>query len=83
MSLAKRVAQEMKEKLGGIVGYSVRFDEVTSRETMIKYLTDGMLLRECLIDSSLAGYVTHQPFVNMDYVLLCSTRFPSCMFTAS
>lgn len=58
MSLAKRVAQEMNEKLGGVVGYSVRFDEMTSRHTMIKYLTDGMLLRELLSDQDLSRYST-------------------------
>ena len=56
MSLAKRVAQEMNEKLGGTVGYSVRFDEMTSKDTMIKYLTDGMLLRELLSDQKLTMY---------------------------
>ena len=58
MSLAKRVAQEMNEKLGGVVGYSVRFDEMTSKDTMIKYLTDGMLLRELLSDPNLSRYST-------------------------
>jgi HrpA-like RNA helicase len=56
MSLAKRVAQEMNEKLGGVVGYSVRFEEMTSKDTMIKYLTDGMLLRELLSDQNLTKY---------------------------
>lgn len=58
MSLAKRVAQEMNEKLGGVVGYSVRFEEMTSKDTMIKYLTDGMLLRELLSDQNLTKYST-------------------------
>lgn len=58
MSLAKRVAQEMNEKLGGVVGYSVRFEEMTSKDTMIKYLTDGMLLRELLSDPTLSRYTT-------------------------
>ena len=38
------------------VGYTIRFEDVTSQETVIKYMTDGMLLRECLIDSDLKQY---------------------------
>jgi len=58
MSLAKRVADEMGVKLGGKVGYSVRFDDLSGPETLIKFVTDGMLLRECLSDSSLSRYST-------------------------
>ena len=45
MSVAKRVSQEMGQELGGLVGYSIRFEDVTSSETKIKYMTDGILLR--------------------------------------
>jgi ATP-dependent RNA helicase DHX8/PRP22 len=38
------------------VGYTIRFEDCTSPETIIKYMTDGMLLRECLIDADLNGY---------------------------
>ena len=38
------------------VGYTIRFEDCTSNETVIKYMTDGMLLRECLIDPDLKGY---------------------------
>ena len=38
------------------VGYTIRFEDCTSPETVIKYMTDGMLLRECLIDSDLKQY---------------------------
>ena len=38
------------------VGYTIRFEDVTSQETLIKYMTDGMLLRECLIDGDLKQY---------------------------
>jgi len=38
------------------VGYSIRFDDCTSPSTRIKYMTDGMLLRECLIDPLLKRY---------------------------
>ena len=56
MSVAKRVSEEFGCKLGAEVGYSIRFEDCTSPETMIKYMTDGMLLRECLIDSNLSQY---------------------------
>lgn len=38
------------------VGYTIRFEDCTSPETVIKYMTDGMLLRECLIDPDLGQY---------------------------
>lgn len=38
------------------VGYTIRFEDCTSPETLIKYMTDGMLLRECLIDLDLMSY---------------------------
>ena len=53
MSVAKRVSEEMGVELGQEVGYQIRFEDVTSSKTIIKYMTDGMLLRECLIDSAL------------------------------
>lgn len=58
MSLAKRVSDEMGTKLGGLVGYNVRFDEMTSAETRIKFVTDGMLLRELISDQKLSRYST-------------------------
>jgi ATP-dependent RNA helicase DHX8/PRP22 len=56
MSVAKRVAEEFGCRLGQEVGYSIRFEDVTSPETVIKYMTDGMLLRECLVDTELTRY---------------------------
>ncbi len=38
------------------VGYAIRFEDCTSSETVIKYMTDGMLLRECLLDDTLSAY---------------------------
>jgi len=49
-SVAKRVAEEMDVRLGHEVGYSIRFEDMTSPKTIIKYMTDGMMLRECLVD---------------------------------
>jgi HrpA-like RNA helicase len=56
MSVARRVAEECGEPLGGTVGYAIRFEEVTSERTMIKYMTDGILLREVLMDNYLRRY---------------------------
>ncbi|TPP63485.1 DEAH (Asp-Glu-Ala-His) box polypeptide 16 [Fasciola gigantica] len=56
MSVAARVAQEMSVKLGGDVGYSIRFEDCTSDRTVIKYMTDGMLLREFLTEPDLGAY---------------------------
>ena len=56
MSVAARVAQEMDVKLGHEVGYSIRFEDCTSDRTVIKYMTDGMLLREFLGEPDLASY---------------------------
>src|SRR5437762_2957335 len=51
-----RVADEMRCKLGEDVGYSIRFEDVTSSKTRIKFLTDGLLLREALVDPLLSRY---------------------------
>uniref|UniRef100_A0A1B6EKN4 RNA helicase n=1 Tax=Cuerna arida TaxID=1464854 RepID=A0A1B6EKN4_9HEMI len=56
MSVAKRVAEEFGCRLGQEVGYTIRFEDCTSPETVIKYMTDGMLLRECLVDLDLKSY---------------------------
>lgn len=56
MSVAQRVAQEMNVQLGKEVGYSIRFEDNTSKETVIKYMTDGILLRESLSDPDLEKY---------------------------
>ncbi|XP_011270099.1 hypothetical protein CAOG_08518, partial [Capsaspora owczarzaki ATCC 30864] len=56
MSVAKRVADEMGVKIGSTVGYSIRFEDCTSDETVIKYMTDGILLRESLHDSDMEKY---------------------------
>lgn len=56
MSVAKRVAEEVGCRLGQDVGYTIRFEDCTSPETKIKYMTDGMLQRECLIDPLCSQY---------------------------
>ncbi|XP_034963144.2 pre-mRNA-splicing factor ATP-dependent RNA helicase DHX16 isoform X2 [Zootoca vivipara] len=56
MSVAARVSQEMGVKLGNEVGYSIRFEDCTSERTVLKYMTDGMLLREFLTEPDLSSY---------------------------
>ncbi|XP_041482789.1 ATP-dependent RNA helicase DHX33-like [Lytechinus variegatus] len=56
ISISTRVADEMGCELGTQVGYCVRFDDATSEQTKIKYMTDGMLLREAILDPRLSRY---------------------------
>ena len=65
LQLATRVAEEKDVILGQDVGYTVRFDDVTDDETKIKFMTDGILLREFLTDPLLSKY-------RFDYCFLSS-----------
>ncbi|KAI5289572.1 DEAH-box ATP-dependent RNA helicase prp22 [Ascosphaera aggregata] len=56
VSVAKRVAEEVGCELGAEVGYTIRFEDCTSPETKIKYMTDGILQREILMDPNLRKY---------------------------
>jgi pre-mRNA-splicing factor ATP-dependent RNA helicase DHX16 len=56
MSVAARVAEEMGVKVGNEVGYAIRFEDATSDKTVLKYMTDGMLLRELLTEPDLSQY---------------------------
>lgn len=56
MSVAARVAEEMGVRLGRECGYSIRFEDKTSDDTVVKYMTDGMLLREFLTEPDLSQY---------------------------
>jgi pre-mRNA-splicing factor ATP-dependent RNA helicase DHX16 len=74
-SVATRVADEVGCKLGGYVGYSVRFDDKSSDKTQVKYLTDGMLVREAMSDPLLSKYSVvmvdeaHERTINTDVLL--------------
>lgn len=59
VSIARRVAQEQGVKPGKLVGYCVRFEDCTSSHTKIKYLTDGMMVREAMTDEILSDYSVH------------------------
>ncbi|CAR30761.1 hypothetical protein ZYGR_0P00630 [Zygosaccharomyces rouxii] len=56
MSVAQRVAEELDVNLGEEVGYSIRFENKVSNKTILKYMTDGMLLREAMEDHDLKRY---------------------------
>ena len=56
ITIAQRVSQEMNDEVGNKVGYCVRFEDCTSSLTKIKYMTDGMLVRESIGDKLLLKY---------------------------
>ena len=56
MSVSKRVSEELDVELGEEVGYSIRFEDMTGTKTVLKYMTDGMLLREAMADPLLERY---------------------------
>ena len=72
MSVAKRVSEEFGCRLGEEVGYAIRFEDCTSKDTIIKYMTDGMLLREVLLKETLHDYSViildeaHERTINTD-----------------
>ena len=74
-SVATRVADELNCVLGKQVGYKVRFNDVTSRNTYIKVMTDGILLSEIRSDRYLLAYDTviideaHERSLNIDFLL--------------
>ncbi|EPS72232.1 hypothetical protein M569_02527, partial [Genlisea aurea] len=75
VSLARRVAQELDVELGNEVGYGIRFEDRHSKSTVIKYVTDGVLLRESLSDPMLSKYSViildeaHERSLNTDILL--------------
>jgi len=56
MTVAKRVSEEYGTRLGNEIGYSIRFDDCTSTKTRLRYMTDGVLLREATTDPKLSNY---------------------------
>jgi len=75
ITIAHRIASELKENLGLSVGYKIRFRDRSSPETFIKILTDGMLLAETQSDPFLDAYDTliideaHERSLNIDFLL--------------
>ncbi|WP_305784263.1 ATP-dependent RNA helicase HrpA [Symbioplanes lichenis] len=74
-TVAERIAEELDRPLGSTVGYKVRFTDQVSDETMIKVMTDGILLAEIQHDRRLTRYDTliideaHERSLNIDFIL--------------
>ncbi|CAI9090918.1 OLC1v1025806C1 [Oldenlandia corymbosa var. corymbosa] len=75
INVAKRVPEEFGCRLGEEVGYAIRFEDRTGPETVIKYMTDGILLKEILVDENLSQYSVimldeaHERTTNTDVLL--------------
>ncbi|MCD9622938.1 ATP-dependent RNA helicase HrpA [Rhabdothermincola salaria] len=74
-SVAARIAEELGVELGGAVGYAVRFTDQVSDSTLVKLMTDGILLNELQRDRELLAYDTiivdeaHERSLNIDFIL--------------
>jgi ATP-dependent helicase HrpA len=74
-SVAQRIADELGTELGGLVGYQVRFSDRTGDDTLVKVMTDGILLTEIRDDPELLRYDTlvideaHERSLNIDFLL--------------
>ncbi len=74
-SIAERVAEELDDRVGGLVGYKVRFTDKVSSDTAIKAMTDGILLAEMQHDRALSKYSVliideaHERSLNIDFLL--------------
>ena len=75
VTIAQRVAKEVGTRIGDKVGYSIRFEKCVSQSTEIEYLTDGMLLREAILDPQLSKFSVivldevHERTVNTDVLM--------------
>jgi len=75
VSVAWRIADELKVQIGDEVGYAIRFDDSTSRKTVIKIMTDGILLQEARTDPDFSRYgvivvdEAHERTLNIDVTL--------------
>src|SRR3954469_9613452 len=74
-TVAERIADELKVPLGGAVGFAVRFSDRSSDETLVRLVTDGLLLAEIHHDPLLRRYDTiivdeaHERSLNIDFLL--------------
>jgi HrpA-like RNA helicase len=76
ISVAKRISNEMNYKLGSKIGYHIRFENLTTKKTRIKFITDGLLVKEFLINPFLENYTVlildeiHERTANTDLILV-------------
>lgn len=81
--LARRVAYERKGILGEEIGYQVRFEKIYGKKTKVRFVTEGILLRQFLNDPNLRGVDTiifdefHERHIHTDVMLALAQRFPS------
>lgn len=74
-TIAARIAEELQQPVGGLVGFQVRFQEQSNQSTAIKLMTDGILLSEMQRDRDLSQYDTliideaHERSLNIDFIL--------------
>jgi ATP-dependent helicase HrpA len=74
-TLAERVAEELKTDVGSLVGYTVRFTDRVGDDTLVRLMTDGILLAEIQRDRNLTRYDTliideaHERSLNIDFIL--------------
>ncbi|MER7074078.1 ATP-dependent RNA helicase HrpA [Terrabacter sp. NPDC000476] len=74
-AVAERLSEELAVELGTTVGYQVRFTDQSSRDTLVKVMTDGILLAEMQRDRELRRYDTiiideaHERSLNIDFIL--------------
>ena len=75
VSVAWRIAGEVGCEIGQEVGYAIRFDDKTSEDTMVKVMTDGILLQEARTDPDFSAYEVimvdeaHERSLNIDLTL--------------
>ncbi len=75
LSVCDYIARQLDTKIPGIVGYKMRFNDMTSRETVIKIMTDGILLQEIKTDLLLSKYSciivdeAHERSLNIDFIM--------------
>ncbi len=77
LSVAQRIAEELQVDYGGTVGSKIRFTDSTRKDTVLKVMTDGILLNELQDDPMLRGYEAivideaHERSLNIDFILGC------------